>query len=403
MTRNELNRQKHFRIAQLITGSNYIGGAETHVRELTAGLQSCGHECTVLCGPPDGLFCAQLRAQGVRVRIIRALRKPLSLARDPLALGEVIRELRRVRPDIVAAHTAKACFLGRLAAAALRVPSVVTPHGLSIINRETGELSKTFVALERFVGIFGNKVITVCKYERKLAETAGIVDTRKLAVVHNGVGDDLELADPAREPACITMIARFERPKDHETIVRALAEVKDCSGWTARLIGAGSRLHETRGLVARLGIEARVEFAGECSNTASALAASQIFVLSTQMEAFPISILEAMRAGLPVVASDVGGISEAVEDQVTGLLTPATDHIQLAGRMRALLMDPERRRRMGRNGRIRYLNNFTAARMVEKTLGVYFEALSEGAGAQAPVSGWEVEAQFPSSLLGLFS
>jgi glycosyltransferase involved in cell wall biosynthesis len=363
------------RIAQLITGSDSLGGAQTHVRDLVSELRSCGHECTVLVGPPDGAFCKQLRESGVQVRMITSLHKALAPWRDARALAEVWWELRRLKPDLVAVHTAKASFLGRVAASCLRIPCVFTPHGCSVIDRKTGEMRRLFLILERIAGRFGGKVITVSEAERRLADFSGIVASHNLVTIHNGIPDSGQLADPGRQPAKITMVARFDPPKDQETLLRALAEIQS-SSWTLQLAGAGTLLPESKRLAQDLHIADRVEFLGEFRDIPRLLSESQMFVLSSRLEAFPISILEAMRSGLPVVASDVGGISEAVRDGETGFLVPARDHIALAARLHCCISDPPLRLHLGNNGRRRYLAHFTAESMARKTLAVYAAAVS---------------------------
>jgi glycosyltransferase involved in cell wall biosynthesis len=362
------------RIVQLITGSDAIGGAETHVRELVAELRRYEHHCTVLVGPPDGALCKQLRDSGVSVRIMPSLRKRLSPWRDILALAEIIKMLHELKPDIVAAHTAKASFLGRLAAAMLGIPCVFTPHGCSVIDRRTGQTRRLFLILERIARHFGSKTITVSHHERRLAESSGIIDERNVAVVYNGIPDCGQLADPSQHPPVITMIARFDPPKDHVALLLALAELRDYQ-WTLRLAGAGTLLDDTKRLAAELRIPDRVRFLGECLDTSRLLAESHIFVLSSRSEAFPISILEAMRAGLPVIATHVGGVSEAIRDGESGFLVPPCDHRALAGRLRLLLCEPRLRALLGWNARRRYLAHFTADLMARATLAVYQDAL----------------------------
>lgn len=370
------------RIVQMITGSECIGGAQTHVRHLIGGLQLRGHHCTVLVGRPEGLFCEQLRDSGVPVKVLPSLRKSLHVLRDSRAFAEIVRELSGLKPDLVAVHTAKASFLGRLAAAALHLPCVFTPHGFSIVDRKSGKTRTFFVGLERLAGRFGSKSIMVSEHEWQLARSSGAVKPRDVTVVHNGIPDSAWIADPAREPVVITMVARFDPPKDHATLLRALAQLTRYP-WRLRLIGSGTLLKESIELAASLGIGERVEFLGEMREIPKLLAGSQIFVLATKLEAFPISILEGMRAGLPVIASRVGGIPEAVKDGQTGFLVPPVNHQALAERLSSLLESPPARALLGGNARQRYLTHFTADAMVRKTLAVYSSALTPGAPGRA--------------------
>jgi glycosyltransferase involved in cell wall biosynthesis len=128
-------------------------------------------------------------------------------------------------------------------------------------------------------------------------------------------------------------------------------------------------------LVASLGIKDRVNFLGERKDVPQLLSKAQVFVLTTNWEGFPISIIEAMRANLPVIASDVGGISEAVVDNVTGYLVPRGNLDVLVDRLSRILSDAKLRGEFGAAGRAEYIEEFTFKKMVAKVLTVYEEML----------------------------
>jgi glycosyltransferase involved in cell wall biosynthesis len=132
-----------------------------------------------------------------------------------------------------------------------------------------------------------------------------------------------------------------------------------------------------------LGIRKRVEFLGQRKDVAEVLSKAHIFALPTKWEGFPLSILEAMRAGLPVIASDVGGVAEAVVDGVTGFLVPSGDGAGFRDRLAVLLSNPEIRRRMGDAGRRKYESTFTLDAMMRGTLAVYGKVL-RGSDVVAP-------------------
>jgi glycosyltransferase involved in cell wall biosynthesis len=138
-------------------------------------------------------------------------------------------------------------------------------------------------------------------------------------------------------------------------------------------------------LTATLGIRGRVRFLGQRTDVDRLLAQAQVGVLVSKWEGFPLSILEEMRAGLPVVASRVGGVDEAVQDGKTGFVVPREDVGELRDRLRRVLQSPELRLQLGASGRERYEQQFTLEHMVAKTLAVYREVL-RGPGA-ASVSG----------------
>lgn len=374
------------RIVEIVTRADDLGGAEVHVRDLAAALAARGHEVLVLAGG-DGVFTRELERAGVPCLPIPHLVKQISPAGDLRALGELISTLRRIRPDIVAAHTAKAGFLGRLAAATLRIPAVFTPHGWAITDRISPAQGRIYRWAERLGAVFSERIINVCEFERQLALRHRIAGSGKLAVVHNGMADiPAELrADPALSPPLLVMVARMARPKDHATLLQAMGRLRDLP-WELELVGDGPLEGEVRHTVKRLELQDRVRLSGFRSDVSTRLAAAQVFVLSSRFEAFPYSTLEAMRAGLPVVASDTGGIPEAVVDSETGLLAPPGDPVRLEQCLRALIADAGLRRRMGDAGRRRFLTRFTFDRMVTATLALYKEAVGPAARSRAGVA-----------------
>jgi glycosyltransferase involved in cell wall biosynthesis len=159
------------------------------------------------------------------------------------------------------------------------------------------------------------------------------------------------------------------------TATAALAEPA-APRWELDFAGDGPLEAEVRSEACRLRLTDRVQFLGFCTDVRSRLAAAQIFVLTSRFEAFPYSTLEAMRAGLPVVASGTGGIPEAVDDGRTGFLAAPGDAAGLADRLGKLIASAELRSAMGAAGRRRYLERFTFERMVSATLDIYAEALA---------------------------
>jgi glycosyltransferase involved in cell wall biosynthesis len=366
----------HIRIVHVITRSDSLGGAQVHVLDLAEALVGKGHEVTVFLGG-NGPVANELERRGVPYRSIRHLARPLNPVADVLAGIEICQALRTTRPHLVAAHTAKAGMLARWAAAACGVPTVFTPHGWAIADRISARRGRLFALLERLGGCISARIINVCEYERGLAMHHQIAPEAKLAVIHNGIPDVTSnlMALPSSAPPRLITVARFEEPKDYRTLLTALSQLTDLP-WTINLVGDGPLLRLAQRLAADLGLSGRVHFLGTRSDVPRLLADAQLFVLSTRSEAFPYTVLEAMRAGLPVVSSDVGGIREAVADGVTGMLVPPRDPAALRDRLRQLILDPALRGSLGSASRRVFLEQFTLNKMVDKTIQVYREVLS---------------------------
>jgi len=366
------------KIAYIVTRADPIGGAQVHVRDLAGAVRAQGHSPTVITSG-SGPFGEALRAQGVPTVILRHLSVPIGPLRDWRALREIRATLTALRPDLLTTHSSKAGVLGRLAGRSLGIPVVFTAHGWAFTPGIPSFQAAVYRQIERLAGPLSSKIITVSEFDRRLALDARIAAAERVVTVHNGIPDVTPAlrADPGRTPARLVMVARFEAQKDHPTLLRALAGLQQHS-WQLDLIGNGPLMSEMESLASTLGIGARVRFLGQRMDVDQILAQAQVSLLVSNWEGFPLSILEAMRAGLPVVASSVGGIEESVRDGETGFLVPRGGVELLQERLARLLTDPELRVRLGAHGRAHYEQHFTLSHSVAKTLAVYEDVLATG-------------------------
>jgi glycosyltransferase involved in cell wall biosynthesis len=364
------------KVAYIVTRADPIGGVQVHVRELTAALRAHGHEPTVIIGG-RGPLLAQLRERGIQTVVVRHLSVPINPLRDFRALREIGAVLKELQPDVVGVHSAKAAILGRLAARSLGIPVILTAHGWTFTPGIPPLQAMVYRRIEQFMGRFTDKIMAVSEFDRRLGLAAGIVPESRLVTVYNGIPDvPTELrADPSRSPVRLVMVARLAPQKDHVTLLRALVDLQNYR-WELDLVGEGPLLEQTKNLAQRLGLSGRVHFLGQRTDVEQLLANSQVALLITNWEGFPISILEAMRAGLPVVASAVAGTGESVRDDQTGYLAPRGNVDVLRDRIAQLLADPQLRARLGANGRRLYERQFTLDAMVKRTLAVYHEVVA---------------------------
>ena len=372
------------KIAYLITRAEPIGGAQIHVRDLAVAVRNLGHRPTVIAGG-DGSFVDSLRAQDVPVTVLRHLAVPIRPFQDFRALAEIRAALRDIGPDVLTTHSSKAGILGRLTGRSMGIPVVFTAHGWAFTPGIPSLHAAAYRRIERLAGPLTSRIITVSEFDRRLALDARIAPADRLVTVHNGIPDaPLDLrAEPGRTPVRMAMVARFEPQKDHPTLLHALAGLRHHS-WDLDLIGNGPLMPDMEALASHLGIGDRVHFLGQRMDVDEILAQAQISLLVTNWEGFPLSILEAMRAGLPVVASAVGGIDEAVKEAETGYLVPRGGVGQLRERIATLLGDVALRRRLGASGRARFEQHFTLEHAVSKTVAVYRDVLTAKPGAPRP-------------------
>lgn len=366
-------KTSRLRVAFVVTRADSFGGASVHVRDFSRLLIASGHEVTVFIGG-QGPVVDALRQASVPVRILRHLGREIRPIADLRAVWELGAALDRFRPHIVSTHTSKAGFIGRLAAWAMGFPVIYTPHCWSFVDGFPN--ARLYLWAERLARPFGRKIVMVSDAERKDGLRGRVGSARHLVTVHNGMPDiAAELrATPARTPPRLTMIGRCEPQKDHRTLLRALACVKDLE-WSLDFVGDGPLRAHVESEMWQLGLSSRVRLLGYRSDIASLLSESQIFALITNWESFPRSIIEAMRAGLPVVATDVGGAAESVAHGRTGFVVPRGNPSVLAGCLRELIAQPALRSSFGAAGRRRYEENFTLAHMVRKTAAVWADVL----------------------------
>jgi len=218
------------RLLYLITRAE-PGGAQVHVLELLRAFRDRVEVHLGVGEDRDGFLIEEARKLGVEVHLLRGLVQPIRPHRDLPALLEVGALLKRLRPHLVHAHTSKAGFLGRLAARALGVKSVYTAHGWAFTEGVPEGRRRLALAMERFVGRLGDRVIVVSHHDRDLALRHRVVPSERLKVIWNGVPDTPPRACPEAYPPRLVMVARFAPQKDHALLLRALAGLRELP-WT---------------------------------------------------------------------------------------------------------------------------------------------------------------------------
>ena len=366
------------RIVFVLTRSDYLSGPQVHLRDLGSALTAKGHQVRIAAGG-TGPFSEELERVGLAYTPLRRMAVPIRPCTDLRGIFEIVSLLRREKPDLVSVHSSKAGVLGRIAARICGVPVIHTAHGWAFTDAVPG--AGRYHVAERLAAPLARKIITVCERDRKLALETGVGTESQLVTIHNGMTDvDPALrADPSISPPRLVMVSRLAEQKDHATLFHALAKLRN-KDWELDLAGDGPLRAELEQLAHDLDIAKRVHFLGARSDVAEILARSQLFLLISNYEGFPRSILEAMRAGLPVIASDVAGVHESVVHDRNGLLTPRGDAEVLSQRIETMLDAPERRAAMGREGRELYERSFTFEALFEKTCRVYSEILGETVG-----------------------
>lgn len=353
----------------VVTRGDAIGGVQIHIRDIATALVKSGHAVRVVTGR-RGIFTDALRRVGVDEVECRSLQREIDPRQDARAVACLRREIAAFGPDVVSTHSSKAGILGRLACAVGGPPCIFTAHGWAFTEGVPARRRRVYREIERRLAPLAARIICVSEHDRQIAIAAGI-SRQKVVSIHNGMPDVAPAlrADPGgAAPVRVVMIARFSDQKDHATLLRAAAGVEGC---LVDFIGDGPTQPAVRALAGELGIDDRVRFLGHRDDVAEVLARSHLFALISKWEGFPRSTLEAMRAGLPAIVSDVGGSAEAIAEHETGFVVPRGDVAAIGERLRRLVGDATLRQRMGKAARHRYETFFTFERMLDETMAVY--------------------------------
>ncbi|HDX7867527.1 TPA: glycosyltransferase, partial [Escherichia coli] len=211
---------------------------------------------------------------------------------------------------------------------------------------------KLFIFIEKILSPFLDKIITVSEQDKKLALDLGVASSEKQVVIHNGMPDITIKRNDFSNSTKVRLIsvARFSEQKDHETLFHALKLIST-DNWTLTLVGKGPKLENIKKLASDLNIANNILFLGERDDVDNLLSESDVFCLITNWEGLPLSIIEAMRASLPVVATDVGGVSELVEHKKNGLLHSPKNIQELANILDTIINDSDLRYKLGNAGR----------------------------------------------------
>jgi len=369
--------RRRLKVAYIVTRGDDVGGAQVHVRDMAAAMRENGHGAIIICGP-GGIFTAELTERGLPFRCLPNLVRPIHPIKDALALVELRAALREWQPDLVSLHSSKTRLLGGIAARMSGTPALATVHGWPFADGTADSRRRFYVFYERQAARMAAAVVTVSHYDKDLAERHRVGTRGGITVIHNGMPDDARQRDHGRTsgPVRLLMIGRHSPQKDQPTLFRALAKLRD-QPWTIDLVGTGPHQDRHEAMVRELGLAQRVTFLGYRNDVPNLMATADVYSLASNWEGLPRSIIEAMRAGLPTVASDVGGNREMIVEDETGYLAPRGDAETLARHLAVLIGDPRKRRLLGANARRRFEEHFSFETMFGRTLAVYEAALAK--------------------------
>jgi glycosyltransferase involved in cell wall biosynthesis len=379
-----------------------MGGPALHVAYLTAGLADRGYETTLVAGSlargEDSMaFVAD--ELGIEVERIEELHREISPLRDAVAILRLARLIRRVRPDILHTHTAKAGAVGRLAALLAgdaRPPIVVhTFHGHVLRGYFDPLRTAGFRLLERWLATKTTALVAVSPQVRDDLVALGVAPRERFVVVRLGIeleqrvaaerdgrGESRRVLGIAPDRFAVGWIGRMTGVKRTDDVLRAFRRLRD-RGVDACLcmIGDGPDRPAVERRAHELGLMRDTLFLGYQEEVAPFYAAFDAMILPSINEGTPVSAIEALAAGRPVVATRVGGVPDVVREGEDGFLVEPGDVDALAERLARLAADPELRERLGAAGRARVVPRYSVRRLVDD-IDLLYRSLLASAGAR---------------------
>ena len=348
------------------------GGIKSHLLTLLSGLDRTQFEPVVIC-PPDTSLCREVEQAGCRV-IPLDLVGELNPIKDLRAVLGLRRILRRVKPDILHIHSAKAGLIGRLAAASLRRPRIVLTMHSFVFDERVGPLKRAVAAwTERRLSGLTDRIIAVSRALRDELVLRMGLPADKIAVIPNGV-TFREVRKSGGNPPRRTVgtVSRLAPQKGVDCFIRAAALVrKKLPSARFFIIGDGPLREKLEALAGEVGIRENLEFLGFQPDALPIVATFDVFVLASTRETFGLALVEALSQEVPVVAFRVGGVPEIVDGSTTGLLAEPGDVEDLAAKVCRLLEDKELAARIGRDGCKFVRSRFGSDRMVAETQSLY--------------------------------
>jgi glycosyltransferase involved in cell wall biosynthesis len=370
-----------------------IGGPAIHVVLLTAGLDHTRFQSLLVSGrenPGEGSMLDYALSHGVQPILIPEIVGELSLgARELKALVHLYGLIRRERPHIVHTHTAKAGFVGRLAARLARVPVILhTFHGHVLQGYYSPVKTHLLRRMERGLAALTDRLIAVSKRVKQDLVTYGVAAAERIQVVplglelepffngHAGKGAFRREWHLQEVEPLVGIIGRLFPIKNHHLFLDAAAlVVKQEPAARFVIVGDGVLRPDLERHARHLGLADRVIFTGWRGDLPRIYADLDVLAVTSNNEGTPVSAIEAMAAGRPVVATNVGGLPDLIRDQETGYLVPAGDAPALAAAVLRLLRQPQAAQHMGQVAQMVAREQFAAQRLITDMERLYLELL----------------------------
>ena len=382
---------KRKKILYIITKSNW-GGAQRYVYDLAANVPKDRFEAVVAAGGNGRLF-DMLKNAGVRTITIPSLERDIHIYSEWGAFWQLFKIIRKEQPDVMHLNSSKigglgaiASFLYKLVVCRWSLITVFTAHGWGFHEDRSWPAKAAISFISWFSALFQDRIIVLNKADFTAGEK--FIPHRRIALIPNGI---LPIDFIARAEARALLAEKIRQPIKPDTIlIGAIAELTRNKGLTYLieaiqllsaqrstfnvqiiLIGTGEEKENLQKQIDALKLNSDVFLAGFIPDASRYLKACDVFALPSLKEGSPYVILEAMRAGLPIAASRVGGLADLIEHEKEGLLVPPKDAKRMSEALASLITSPEKRRAYGDAAAKKQETNFSFHAMLDHTITLY--------------------------------
>jgi len=351
------------------------GGLEKVIVDIAENLNAEQYKVIVWCVARGGEIADELISKGIDVKIlgIRSYYNPFNILR-------LVNLFKKVNPDILHTHTYFSNTIGRIAAKLTRIPIIIT-H----VQNTYWNYTKRNLFIERLLSYFTDKIICCSDAVKDFVLGYEKISPQKVVTIYNGIAldkfnqsidvasfrDSLGIRD---NELLIATVASLTPKKGHKYFLDSVADiVKTYKNIKCLIVGDGPLRKELEEYVKTLSLDYYIIFTGIRNDIPNLLRAADIFVLPSLIEGLGIAAIEAMASGIPVVATNVGGLSEVVKDGISGILVPPKDSEALSGAIMSLLKDSQAAKQMGDEGHKISREKFSSKMMIRKIEGLYKE------------------------------
>ena len=367
------------KILYLVTQSEF-GGAQRYIFDLVTNLPDSKYHAEVAAGGSGELF-SSLEKAGVKSYRLKNLVRQINPIKDVAAYLEIKKLLQKTRPDILHLNSSKAGVIGAIAGSHAGIKKIIyTVHGF-VFNEPLPNWKKNiYLVMEKFSAKYKDKLICVSEFDRKIGIKKRICAPEKLITIRNGI-EQIEFLDQQwarnelkldQNMTIVGTVANFYPTKGLPDLVQAAKTVNQkIPGTVFAVIGDGGKRNLLETKINELKLNKNFILLGEKKEAWRYLKAFDAYVCSSVKEGLPYSIMEAMAAGLPVIATKVGGIPELIEENVNGLLVEPRNPDKLAEKIITVLKGKDLADRLSAQSKDKVEKYFNLARVIKDTENIY--------------------------------